>query len=175
MINLKIPFNKEIYTEQSKLNFDTAWAKNLRNNKKNTFISMVLISLGILIIIGKNNIGGLFCVMGLFGFFLVYRIHTAYKENQKKYFEAISNEIKSREAASDHPIWELHDDYFLYKDYQHDLNFKWTGIAKYTRINETIFVDSKLGIRFMLSQKEVGKEKFEEIIAFLDGKINPVS
>lgn len=175
MINIEIPFDKEIYAEQNKLNFDNAWAKNLKDNKKNAIVSVVAIALGILILIGKNNIGGLFCAMGLFGFFLVYQMNVSYKRNKKNYFEAISNEIKSRETASDCPIWELHDDYFLYKDYQNDLNFKWTGIAKYTKIDETIFIDSKLGIRFMLSEKEVGKEKFEEIIAFLDGKIKPIA
>lgn len=175
MINIEIPFNKDIYTEQSKLHFDTAWAKHLKKNKTNAIVSLVSILIGILIIIGKNNIGAIMLIIGVFGFYFVYRINLSYKENKKKYFEAISNEIKIRETASDHPIWELHDDYFFYKDYQHDLNFKWPAIVKYTRINETIFVDSKLGIRFMLSEKEVGKEKFEEIIVFLDRKIIPIS
>ncbi|WPO77486.1 hypothetical protein [Flavobacterium sp. KACC 22761] len=175
MINIEIPFNKDIYTEQSKLHFDAAWAKNLKTNRTNKIISIVTTLLGILIIVGKNNVGGIFCMIGWFGFYLVYRTNTSYKQNKKKYFEAISNEIKSRETASDHPIWELHDDYFHYKDYQHDLNFKWPAIVKYTKIDETIFVDSKLGIRFMLSEKEVGKEKFEEIIVFFDRKIIPIS
>lgn len=174
MINLEIPFNKEIYIEQNKLNFDTAWAKHLKNNKRNTIISIVLISLGILIIIGKNNVGGLFCAIGLFGLYMVYRMNVTYKENKKKYFNATYNEVKNKEDAYDCPIWQFHDDYFLFKDYQQDLKLKWMAVVRYTRIDETILLDSKIGVRFILSEKEVGKEKFEEIIAFLDDKINPV-
>lgn len=33
MIYIQIPFNKEIYTQQSKLSFDTAWAKHLKKEK----------------------------------------------------------------------------------------------------------------------------------------------
>lgn len=113
-------------------------------------------------------------IIGLFGLHFVYRINLSYKENKKKYFETIYNEIEIRKNTSDSSIWELHDDYFLYKDYQQDSKLKWVAMLKYTRINETIFVDSKVGIRFMLSEKEVGKDKFEEIITFLDDKINPV-
>lgn len=175
MTNIEIPFNKEIYIEQNKLNFDTAWAKNLKTNRKNSIISIVLIVFGILIIIGKNNVGGLMCAMGLFCLYMAYRMNVTYKENKKIFFEAISNEIKNRENEPNTLIWEFQDDYFHYKDYQLDLKLKWAAILKYTRIDETIFVDSKVGVRFMLSEKEVGKEKFEEIIAFLDDKIKTVS
>lgn len=175
MIKIEIPFNKEIYIEQNKLNFDTAWSKHLKKNKTNATISIILIVIGILIIIGKNNIGGLMCAMGLFRLYMVYRMNVTYKENKKIFFEAISNELKTREDTPDTLIWEFHDDYFAYQDYQQDLKLKWMAIMKYTRIDETIFVDSKVGIRFMLSEKEVGKEKFEEIIAFLNDKINPIS
>ncbi|MNR30060.1 hypothetical protein D3C85_1474890 [compost metagenome] len=113
--------------------------------------------------------------MGLFGLYMVYRMSVSYKENKKIFSEAVSNEIKNRDGESDTFIWEFHDDYFLYKDYQQELKLKWMTILKYTRIDETIFVDSKVGVRFMLSEKEVGKKKFEEIIAFLHHKIHQAS
>ena len=49
------------------------------------------------------------------------------------------------------------------------------ALTNYRKINETIFVDTNVGICLILSQKEIGVEKFEEFLELLNRKLNQTS
>lgn len=170
-MKFEIPFDKNIHEEQNKLSFDLAWSKNLKKRRENLILGIILIILGILILIGQNNIGVIFIGMGILSLIFCYRANDYYIKNKKNYFDIINTEAEECLQAVDNEIWEFQEDYFRYKNYKQDSTLKWNAFSSLKKINETIFLDTNIGIRFILSEKEVGSEKFEQIITFLENKI----
>ncbi len=91
-MKFELPFNEQIYKEQITLNFNTAWNKNLKNNKKRLILVIPMILMGVLIIYGGGNIGFLFLAIGIHNLINFYEYYSFYKKNKNKFFELVEKE-----------------------------------------------------------------------------------
>jgi hypothetical protein len=173
-MKFEIPFDEEIYKKQVMLNLSITWEKLLKKSKNNLFFYIFFISMGLLAIYGKNNIGVIFIIVGLYGLLECYKINTAYRNSKKAHLKLIENEIKEQIESNEFSIWEFNDEYLRYKDYKFETKVKWIAFKNYRIIEDNIFLDLDLGNHssYILSKEEIGNDSFENIIKLVNTKIN---
>ena len=177
-MKFELPFKEQLYNEQMILNFNTAWNKNLKNNKKRLFWAIPMTLLGGLIIYGKNNLGFLFIAIGIHNLINFYDYYVFYKKSKNTFFEVIEREKKEYIEASENSIWEFNDEYFRYKDYKFEIKIKWKTFKSIRVIDNNLFIDLDLENHssYILGETEIGTENFHKLIDFVRNKIgeNPV-
>jgi c-di-AMP phosphodiesterase-like protein len=172
-MRFEIPFTDKIYREQSELYFNSVWKKFLNENKKVLYIAIPMIIMGIATIYGKNSIGYLFIIMGLFLLYLFYKNRKKHIENKKKYFENVEKNILEYSLNNKPSNLEFHQNYFHYLDFKLDLKVKWNSFTKFSIIDKNLFLElnDNLYCLFFVGEEEVGEENFAWIIHFLEEKI----
>jgi hypothetical protein len=174
-MKFEIPFDEAIYLEQSDLQFSYTWKKFLKKKKEHLTVGIIVTLIGILIMIGKSNIGIILAGAGIFSLILCYRLDHHYKINRKKYYDLVNANLKLNLNDSKDCLWELDENTIHFKNSMTDITLKWEVLSGYRKIGDTIFLDSNIGLCFMMSKKELGDEKFAEMIKYLDGKIKQTS
>ncbi|WP_375325047.1 hypothetical protein [Flagellimonas sp. GZD32] len=172
-MKLEIPFDENIYSEQTSLNFNLAWNENLKNNKKRLYWGIPSIIFGAFLTYQENYLGILFLGIGIHYGINFYDFYSHYKKNKTKYLELIKSEIDGQKSSNQDSIWEFNEEYFRYKYYKYDAKIKWNAFKSYRIIDKNLFLDLEVGNNssYILGESEVGKEKFEEIIEFVKMKI----
>lgn len=172
-----IPFIKEIYIEQSKLKFDLIWKKIVKKNNHTLIVGIISIAMGSLVMIGKNNIGIIFIIMGAFFLLQFYKIRTVFLKAKNRYFSAVETEAKNQIEAEQNSIWEFTDEYFRYKDYKVDYKTNWSVFKSFRIINDNLFLDinAENSSSYIVSKKEIGEENFESLVSLVEQKIKKTS
>jgi len=172
-MKLEIPFEENIYLEQTTLNFTLAWKDNLKKNKKRLYWALPSIIFGAFLVYRENYLGFLFLGIGLHYAINFYDYYSYYKKSKTEYFELIKSEIEGQKAAGQNSLWEFNDDHFRYKYYKYDAKIKWNAFKSYRIIDKNIFLDLEVGNNssYILGEIEVGKDRFEEIIEFVKKKV----
>lgn len=172
-MKFEIPFNKQIYKEQMELNFNTAWKDNLQKNKKRLFYGIPIVLIGLLIAYTENCLGFFFIGYGLHFLINFFDYNSYYKKSKHNYFDSTESEIKGQTNANENCIWEFNEEYFRYKDYRYDGKIKWKTFQRTRVIDNNLFIDLNVGyhLSYIIGEKEVGAENFQNIIAFVKQKI----
>lgn len=171
-MKFEIPFNESNYRSQNTLHFQTVWEKNLRLRNTNFFIGLIFIFIGIFIMIDKGNLGFLLIFMGLFMLNYSYRVHKNYKSSKNKHLILIDTKVKDSSIEKLVSIWELDNDYFYYNDSNLNSKMKWKLFSGFRKIENILFLDSDIGLLFMISENEIGSESFNDLINFLKSKLS---
>jgi hypothetical protein len=172
-MKFELPFNEQIYKEQIILNFNTAWNKNLKNNKKRLILVVPMILMGVLIIYGGNNIGFLFLAIGIHNLINFYEYYSFYKKNKNVFFELVEKEKSNQIEANENSIWEFTEDHFRYKDYKYEAKIKWKAFKSFRVIDKHLFLDLDVGDKsaYTIGETEIGAENFNKLIEFVKLKI----
>ncbi|MBA0885025.1 hypothetical protein [Flavobacterium undicola] len=176
-MKFEIPFVENIYKNQVNLNFDLVWKKTIKKNKKTLLTSIILFLLGFLIIYGNDNLGYILIAFSIYGFIEFYKIHSSYKKSKLNYFTITENESIKQIELNEKSIWEFNDEYFRYKDYKYDAKINWIAFKGYRIIEDNLFLDLNVGnfSSYILSQKEVGNNHFDNIIQLVDQKTKRIT
>lgn len=175
-MKFKIPFDKKIYDEQMKLQFDNVWSKGFNKNKSVLYMAIPTFIVGVLVVYGNGNVGYIFIVLGLFYFYKYYEFYQLYNKNKKRYFsesEALSIE---QSEIQDISVFEFNDKYLRYKCFKCDFKLDWSLFTDYEIINDNVFIKTKdINHVYIVGKNEVGTSEFNEIIEFLKIKIKKTS
>lgn len=174
-MTFQLPFEEKIYRQQIELTFKIAWKKYLTETKKTLLIATIYIFLGIIILYGKGNIGGLFIILGI-----VFTIITLNRFNKYKAAKKTTSVITAENIVKWHEnpisIWEFQNDYFRFKFYGGDYKINWDSFKYYRIVDETLFFGFKEnGNWYTLSEIEIGKEDFPKVVEFVKSKIQPTN
>ncbi len=170
-MKFEIPFDENIYRQQIELTFKIAWEKYFGETKKTAIVAVIFILLGIVILYGKGDIGGLFLILGVVsGISAIIRFNK-YKE-AKKTTERIT--IESIQKWNENPIsvWEFENSYFRFEFYGGDYKINWDNFKYFNVDNQTVFFGFKENTNwYSLSESEIGKENFDKVVDFVASKI----
>lgn len=172
-MKFELPFNEQIFKEQITLNFNTAWNKNMKINKKRLIWGVPMILLGVLILYGGNNLGFLFLAIGIHYLINFYNYYSFYKKSKKAFFELVEKEKNNQIEANENSIWEFTDDHFRYKDYRYEAKIKWKAFKSFRVIDKNLFLDLDVGNKssYTIGETEIGAENFNTLIEFVKLKI----
>ena len=170
-MKFEISFNESNYRSQNILHFQSVWKKSLKLRNNNFFMGLAFVLLGIFIIIDKGDLGFALVFIGLFMLNYSYKVNRNHKSNKNKYLSLLNKKVEEANAEKLVSIWELHDDYFYYNDPNFDSKMKWKLFSGFRKIEDTLFLDSDIGLFFILSENEIGSENFSNLVIFLRSKL----
>lgn len=172
-MKFEIPFNADILKKQTDINFGLTWNNLLKRHKRDLVICLCAIFLGILTIYGKNNIGFIFLVIGIYGILEFCKFNFAHKKAKQNYSKIVLDEISLQTEANENSIWEFNDEYFRYKDCKYDAKIKWIAFKSFRIIEDNLFLDLTVGNRssYIIAKEEVGENYFQSIINLVEEKI----
>lgn len=171
-MKLEIPFDENIYSEQTTLYFNQFWNKNLKKNKERIYWAIPLTIVGIFLVKKENNLGFFSLGIGIHYLINFYTYYRHYKTIKTKHFELTNSEIDGQKSAGQNTILEFNEEYFRFKNYKYDTKIKWNAFKNYQVIDKNLFLDLEIGYKpsYILGEKEVGKDKFNEIVEFIKKK-----
>lgn len=174
---LEIKFNKEIYKEQTELLLKIYWNKTLKKNKKNLFICIFALLIGVTIIYGNNNVGYIFVIIAIYGFIECYKINAAFKKNKRDFNKNIDEEIIGHLESGENSRWEFNENYFSYQDYRYETKIKWETFKSFRIIENNIILDLNTDciLSYVIGMKELGESDYNKLIFFLNKKIKRTS
>ncbi len=172
-MKLEIPFDENLYLEQTALHFKLAWSENLMNYKKRLYWAIPSLFFGIFLLFQSNVLGYLFLGIGLHYISNTFNYYSYYKKSSTSYFTMIKAAAEAQKAANQSTILEFKEAYFRYENYKYDAKINWEAFKGYRLIDRYLFLDLEYSNddSYVIGELEVGKENFEEIIAFLRKKI----
>ena len=172
----KIPFDKKIYDEQMKLQFDSAWSKGFKKNKSSLYIGIPFLIVGALAVYGNGNVGYVFIILSLIYFYKYYEYYIHYHKNKKRFFSESQSLGLEQDEIKDISIWEFNDEYFRYKCWKCDFKLDWSLFTDFEIINDNIFIKTKdVNHTYIVSKSELGDNEFNNVIEFLELKIEKTS
>ena len=170
-MKFEIPFDENIYRQQIELTFNISWEKFLREAKKTATVAVIFILLGILILYGKGDIGGLFIILGLVSAISSITGFNKYKE-AKKTTERITVETIQKWHENPISVWEFESSYFRFEFYGGDYKINWDNFKYFNVANQTVFFGFKENTNwYSLSESEIGKENFTKVVDFVASKV----
>ncbi len=173
LMKLEIPFDDKIYTKQTSLNFDLTWKNNLSQHRYRLLLGIFMILVGIFMINGEKYFG--YCLIGFGIHYLTNFIDNFlnYRKSKKKYNRLVKSEITGQINSKENSIWEFNEGDFYYKDFKFETKLKWFIFTGYRIIESNLFLDIDVGpiLSYIISEDEIGKEKFEKVTEFVKKKI----
>ncbi|HMR17796.1 MAG TPA: hypothetical protein PKA53_00730 [Sphingobacterium sp.] len=167
-----IPFDEEIYRAQINLNFNLAWGKSMRTNKWIIFMMIPLLLFGLFTWARSENDLGLIlaCLSGCLSYLAISR-YQQYVTKKKEYLRLVEAEIKEYKEINEPVLFEFQDEFFRYKNHKCDLKFNWATFTKMTFVDSTLILNIHAMNAFLLSEEEVGKDIFADIVAYCKANI----
>ena len=171
-MKFEIPFDETIFKQQIELTFKTSWKKYATETTNLGLFNLVFILFAIIVLYGKgNDVGTVFLIIAIVGGISFFKRRNEYK-NAKVETEKIMNETIAKWKENPTSTWEFEDEYFRFKNYGGDYKINWNNFKHYEVIDNTLmFGYEKNTNSFMLSETELGKENFYQIINFIESKI----
>ncbi|MEH6538340.1 MAG: hypothetical protein V7719_18230 [Psychroserpens sp.] len=175
-MKFEIPFDKDIYDEQMKLQFDKVWSKGFNKNKSTLYIAIPIFAVGVLAVYGKGNVGYVFIILGLFYLYKYYEYYQHYKNNKKRYFSESEIYANEQSEIKDISIFEFNDSYLRYKNYKLDFKLNWSLFTGFEIIKDNVFIKTKnVNHVYILGKSEIGSPEFNNVIEFLKSKMEETS
>ncbi|WP_299626830.1 hypothetical protein [uncultured Tenacibaculum sp.] len=130
-MKFEIPFNSDIYLNQTKLIIPLIYKPYLKDVRESLIVGIISTLIGISIIIGKSYLGIVFIVMGVFYLVKAYPKFELYKKLKSTYFEKIKEKVAEVESDFGIGIFEFKDDSIGYADKNITRDIKWTEFKEY--------------------------------------------
>jgi hypothetical protein len=170
-----VPFDQNYYTKKNKLRWWLASKREMRT-------SLILFSLGVigllytyvsspnidLVSLFSNALLGAF-VLNLFLNYLKYRKGLSVIAQNARLESKLK--INSKKV----PEWEFGEDYFRYQDSEMDYKLSWRSMKGYFLHSGHIFILQSGGLMdaIIISEEQLGSEKFDKIVEFVKLKLRP--
>lgn len=167
-MTLTIPFDAEIYKEQSLSVFDMIWAKALKGKRTCLWYGLGTSAFGSLMVFGKSKGGYVFIALGIMFLFWYIIVGRNYNQKKKEYV-ALLDKVAAQHVASGQPLyWEIEASHFRYKDCRQDLTLQWIVFTGIHRVGNSFYLEMEHKPYFPLSEREVGPEKYQEALALFE-------
>lgn len=173
-MTLELQFDKHIFIQTTKLQFNLVWKKNIDNNYKRLIWIILAFIIAFFLIFNKNHVGFLFLAIGIHFSIRFIEYLNFYKKNKKAYLSMVNEEIDGFENSSQNIILGFEEEYFKYSDYKHESKTKWFVFKDYKVIEGVLFLytDNKNTVSFTLSKAEIKETEWTKIIEIINTKIN---
>jgi len=172
-MRFEIPFNENISREDSKKYFDFSNKNYLSETNKIFAYGIGIMFFGSLMIYGKSNAGLILFTLGVVFIYLYFVRFKLYRKNKERYYKTVEKHILEYSSNNKPCIWEFNEEQFIYSDFKYDLKINWSSFTKFRIIENNLILELRDNIvaNFFLNKEKVGKENFDKIIHFLEGKI----
>ena len=133
-------------------------------------MGFIFFVLGILIIIGKSNLGYIFSFLGLI---VLIRYHYFYfkdKEVRRKFEKEQDDGIKNF-RENPRACFEINDEGLIYSDFTGEYSFIWDDFGTVIEKNDTIFLITKEFQPFIIGKSETGEGVYKELVDLIGTKL----
>ncbi|GGI57311.1 hypothetical protein [Winogradskyella haliclonae] len=168
----EVPFIKEIYLNQTKLQFDYVWKSNLKKSWKGLVFSIIYLATGLFFIGHRSFFGVIIFSIGTIYLYKFYEFWHSYKNNKKRYFSESEKHVTNFIEIKSKSIWEFKDDFFKYSDEKCEVKMDWSFFKNFDIVEENIFLNtSHVNISYILGKDEISESDFNKLVSFLSTKL----
>ena len=165
------PCSGEIYKQIHEYEFKRLRKKNLRDNNKNLYWSILSLALAIITFLFKDyGFAGFF-----FGFYLAtfasyFSYNSKYKQYRAHYQKIIEEEIVNLKVNSNDVIWIFSPDHFSFKNYKAEYKFIWKEITYCIFDEKYLYITASSSLNFILDKVNIDEENFQKTKIYLQNK-----
>lgn len=142
--------------------------------KNSNYLGFAFVFIGVLTVLGKGNIGYLFILVGLINLISYYRFYFKQKKVTRKY-EAEKLEIINLFTENPKAIFEFSEEGLNFSYYAENLTVNWNEFLTFIEKDENMFLITKTFHPFAIGKSEVGSEVYNQIINFVESKMERTS
>ena len=175
-MKFEMPFNEKIYKNETHLLFKIEWNYFLKTNKKRLLIGISSLLFSFLILYNEKNSGFIFLAIAIHYFINYYNSYHAYDNRKLMYEKKIEELILSNKKHGDNSVWIFEGDFFFNSFNGIETKYEWQKFDRFEIIENiliTYFYKTDV-VGFVLSEEELGKDRFNEIIKFLGIKLDRI-
>jgi len=173
LLKYKIPFDNNLFVEQTKLTLPYVYSDVFSRMKDSRLVAIILFSTGFIILIAGSELSTLFFAIGVFAIYSTYLRHENYVSLKNDHLRILRKFAETNKSIT-FGIFEFRDDCLRVSNDFSCTWISWIEIKKYKISNQNLLLipkNNKYEI-FVLSEYEVGKEEFEQILDFIKKRIN---
>lgn len=172
-MKFELVFDKDIYNKQMDLLFDLAWKRKITYYKNSQYLGLILIVIGSAMIYDRPNIFGGGYVLIFFGLsnllpFVYY--YFKIKLNYKKIENAKKEEIEFSKGVKKISL-EFTEAAFIMSVENQVKTILWEEFVTCLIKEDNVILITKDYQPYILGESEVGEEKFQKIISFVETKM----
>ncbi len=172
MLKYKIPFDKKLFIEQTKLTLPYVYKDEYNKVRDSGIIAISLFSIGIIILLFGSELSTLFFAVGIF---VVYDIHNKYENyNRLKdgHKRALREYLEDSEFTS-FAIFEFRNDCLRFSNDYLSTWIKWDDFETYKIKKSHLLLIQKDKDQevFVISESEVNEMEFQKIKNFIKERI----
>ncbi|TYA71786.1 hypothetical protein [Seonamhaeicola marinus] len=176
MFKYKIPFNKNLYVEQTILSLPYIYHFQRKQIKETTIAIIILISLGIIILFFGSDVSILFFCVAIFLIFDLYTKSENLRSSKDQYIRMLRdylNDSESQNISSSYGIFEFCHDSLRLSDEFSCTWYYWSDFRKYkvSKSNLLLILKECPENVLVIGESEVSKIEFQKILKFIETKI----
>ena len=178
-MKFQMPFNEKIYKNETNLLFKIDWNFFLKTNKKRLLIGVSSLLFSFLLFYNEKDSGFIFFAIAIHYFINYCNSYHAYENRKLKYEKKIEELILSNKKHGENSVWIFEGDFFFNSFNGIETKYEWQKFDKFEIIEIieniliTYFYKTDV-VGFVLSEEELGKDRFNEIIKFLGTKLEKI-
>lgn len=169
-MKLELQFNEPTYRKQMELLYEIGYGRKKAYNKNSNYLGFAFVFIGVLIVVGKANVGYVFIVLGLINLISYYRFFFTQKKIAQKY-EAEQLETIALFRENPIAIFEFNDTALKYSDNTGNVTINWNDFLKYIIKDENVFLITKNFQPYAIGKSEIGNENYNQILNFIESRI----
>ena len=171
-MKFKIPFDEQLFLKQTKLTLPYVYADQYKRIKLLTKIVYALFSIGIIIQIAGSDVATIFFFIGILLFFILYSKSENYRETKINHIRNLKNILLYSPSSSG--VFEFKEDRLILSTDFLCSWFYWSDFKKFKIIKSNLLLFEKdySNNILVISKCELNNGEFEEIIDFIQKKIN---
>ena len=175
-MKFEMPFNEKIYKSETNLLFKIEWNCFLKTNKKRLLTGVSSLLFSFLLFYNEKDSGLIFLGIAIHYFINYYNSYHVYDNGKLRYEKKIEELILSNKKHGENSVWIFEGDFFFNSFNGIETKYEWQKLDKFEIIeNILITYFYKTGVvGFVLSEEELGKDRFNEIIKFLSTKLDRI-
>ncbi len=168
----KIPFDKHLYIEQTRLTFPYIFHEEYKKMKESAIIACVFFIIGFSILIAGSELSTLFFIVGIYAVFDLYYKNERYVGLKNDYTRNLKKLLEENELTK-MGTFELNDNCLRYSnDYLCNWT-NWEDFLKFKIIKSNLVLIKKENCEetYVIGESEVGVVEFQNILNFVKEKI----
>lgn len=171
-MKFKIPFDEQLFLKQTKLTLPYIYSDQYKEISLLTKIVYALFTIGIIIQLAGSDVATIFFFIGIFLIFILYSKKENYKEIKINHIRTLKELLI--DSPNSYGIFEFNEDRLLLSTEFLCSWFYWSDFKKFKIIKSNLLLFEKdySNNILVISKCELNNGEFEEIIDFIQKKIN---
>lgn len=173
-MRFEIPFDNKIYKKQIELLFKIEWGDIAKENRKTLFYGIGSLLFSLFILYNEKYLGFLlFFSISLYFLINYYIFFKLYTKTKDLIFKNMEEKIIENKEIENNSVWIFENDYFFNSFDGIESKYNWNKFDRFEIIEDTLitYFSKSSAHGFVISIEEIGKEKFDEIIYFIQTKL----